>query len=317
MAQPTQSTTHIDVPLSQLSVSYMQKQDNFIASKVFPDIAVDKRSNKYFVFDRATFMRDSMRKRAGGEESAGSGYTLSSDTYYCDVWALHKDISDQDRAMTDSPLDQDRNAVQMLAQAALIRKDAAWAADFFTTGVWGTDNTNATNWDDYTSGTPLVNVDTAKITVLEATGQELNTMVVSYRVFAALKEHPTIVDRIKYTSSRSVTEETLATMFGMKNFLVSKAVVDGAVEGKAASTAAIAGKHALLLHVADAPGIEVPSAGYTFNWTGLAGGYSGMGLAVDKLRAPLLAGDRIEGQMAFDQKLVGSSLGFFFSGILG
>ena len=316
MAQPTQSQTHIDAPLSNISIAYMQDAKNFIASRVFPDVSVDKRSNKYFTFDRTTFMRDAMRKRGAGEQSAGGGYTLSNDSYYCDVWALHKDISDIDRAQTDTPLDQDRNAVQYLSQAALIRKENQWVTDFFTTGVWGTDNTTATDWSDYVSSDPLGEVDAAKVTILEATGQNANTLVLGLRVFNQLKNHPDIKDMIKYTSARVVTEEILAGLFGVDQVLVPRSVADAAVEGKTPAPALIHGKHALLCHVAKNPGIETPTAGLTFNWTGLAAGFSGQGLAIDKFRMPELKGDRVEAHMAFDQKVVGSQLGFFWSGIV-
>lgn len=316
MAQPNETNIHIDVPLTQLSVAYMQDANNFIATKVFPDVNVDKRSNKYFVFDRNTFMRDAMQKRAGGEESAGSGYTLSSDEYYCDVWALHKDISDFDRAMTDSPLDADRNAVQFLTQAALIRKEKQWVTDYYATNVWGTDNTTATDWSDYVSSDPIGDVDAAKVAVLEATGQELNTGVLGLRVFNQLKNHPDIVDRIKYTSSRVVTEDVIASLMGLSRILVPKAIEDTAVEGKTQNSALMHGKHALLLHVAPRPGLEVPTAGLTFNWTGLAAGFSGQGLAIEKFRLQHLKSDRIEAHLAFDQKVVGSQLGYFFSGIV-
>lgn len=316
MSQPNETQLHLDVPLSNLSIAYVQNAKNFIASQVFPDVNVAKRSDKYFVFDRATFMRDSMRKRDGGEESAGSGYTVSNDSFYCDVWGLHKDISDFDRASTDSPLDADRNAVTFLSQAGLIRKEKQWVDDFFTTGVWGTDNTTATDWSDYVSSDPLGDIDAAKVTILEATGQEANTLVLGLRVFNQLKNHPDIKDMIKYTSARVVTEEILAGLFGVGKVLVPKAIMDSAVEGKTASTALLHGEHALLCHVAPSPGIEVPTAGLTFNWTGLAQGFSGQGLAIDKFRMPHLKGDRVEAHMAFDQKVTGAALGYFFSGIV-
>lgn len=316
MAQPNETQLHLDVPLSNLSIAYTQSADKFIAGKVFPDVNVSKRSDKYFVFDRATFMRDSMQKRAGGEESAGSGYSLSNDSFYCDVWALHKDISDFDRASTDSPLDADRNAVMFLTQAGLIRKEKQFIDDFFTTGVWGTDNTTATDWSDYVSSDPLGDIDVAKVAILESTGQDANTLVIGLRVFNQLKNHPDIVDRIKYTGRDVVTEDLLAKMFGVNRVLVPKAIMDSAVEGNTANTALLAGKHALLCHVAPSPGIEVPTAGLTFNWTGLAQGFSGQGLAIDKFRMPQLKGDRIEAHMAFDQKVTGSALGYFFSGIV-
>lgn len=316
MAQPNSTMTHIDGPLTNISVAYLQSPNNFIAGKVFPTVNVAKQTDKYFVFDRTTFMRDSMRKRGNSEESAGGGYTLSNESYACDVWALHKDIGDQDRANTDSPLSQDRNAAQFLAQQGLIRKEKLWQSEYFTTGVWGTDNTTATDWDDYASSDPLGDIETAKRAILVATGQEANDLVLGYDVFIKLKNHPDIVDRIKYTSSRVVTEDVLASLFGVERVLVPRAIVDEVSEGKTPAPALVHGKHALLLHSARSPGLEVPSAGYTFSWSGLAGGLANQGVAVDKFRMQHLKSDRIEIEMAFDMKVTGSQLGYFFSGIV-
>lgn len=315
MAQPTSNQVHIDVPLTEISVAYQQKADHFVAEQVFPSLNVAKQSNKYFTFDRNAFFRDHMQKRAAGEESAGSGYSLSNDSYFCDVWALHKDISDFDRTNTDSPLDSDRNAVQFLAQNALIRKERNWASTFFTTGVWTTDAT-VTQWSDYVSSNPLGNVDTGKETILAATGQMANTLVIGYQVLNKLKEHPDVVDRVKYTSDRVVTADLLASLFGVERVLVSKAVVDATAEGKAAAPALVAGKHALLCYVAPQAGLEAVSAGYTFNWTGFAAGFSGQGVAVEKMRMEHLKSDRIEAHMAFDQKVVSAQCGYMMANVV-
>ena len=70
-----------------------------------------------------------------------------------------------------------------------------------------------------------------------------------------------------------------------------------------------------LCHAAPAPALEVPSAGYSFEWTGISHGL-GESLALTRIPMPWL-GDgvtRIEGQIAIDQKVVGSNLGYFFNG---
>ena len=83
-----------------------------------------------------------------------------------------------------------------------------------------------------------------------------------------------------------------------------------------ASMAFVHGKHALLLHVAAAPALEVPSAGYGFAWKGLAPGLSQAGILMRKIRMDHLTSDRIEGELAMDFKVTGSDLGYFFSGIV-
>jgi hypothetical protein len=315
MAQPTFAQVHIDAPLTQISVAYQQDASNFIAERVFPGLNVAKQSNKYFVYDRNAFFRDHMQKRAAGAESAGSGYGLSNDSYFCDVWALHKDISDFDRTNTDAPLDSDGAAVRFITQNGLIRKERNWATNFFTTGIWSTD-ASVTQWSNYVSSDPIGDIDTGKETILTATGQNANTLVLGLQVFNRLKNHPDIVDRVKYTSSRVVTEEILASLLGVSRVLVPKAIADTTAEGKAAAPALIHGKHALLCYVAPSPGLEEVSAGYTFNWTGFAPGFSGMGMAMEKLRMDHLKSDRIEGHMAFDQKVVSAQCGYFLGSVV-
>jgi hypothetical protein len=46
MPMLTASQVHIDQPLTNLTVAYLQSQDNFIADKVFPNVPVDKKTNK-------------------------------------------------------------------------------------------------------------------------------------------------------------------------------------------------------------------------------------------------------------------------------
>src|SRR5262245_53309515 len=112
MPQPTRSQVHIDAILTNISIAYRQAQTAFVASRVFPVIPVDKPSNRYFVFDQNNWFLDAMERRPPATESAGSGYTLSTDNYSCDVYALHKDIPDQIREAADLPLNPDRNATQ-------------------------------------------------------------------------------------------------------------------------------------------------------------------------------------------------------------
>ena len=121
MPQPTQSQVHVDAILTNMSIAYMQEQDNFIASRVFPTVNVAKQSDKYFTYTQADFYRDQAKVRADGTESAGSGYGLSTDTYSSAVYALHKDIGDQVRANSDAPLDPDMDATRFLTHQMMIR----------------------------------------------------------------------------------------------------------------------------------------------------------------------------------------------------
>lgn len=312
MGQPTQSSVHVDKPLTDISIAYMNDRSAYIADKVFPIVPVDKQSDKYFTFDKAAFFRDQARKRGDAQESAGSGYNVSTDTYYCDVWALHKDVGDQTRANTDNPLNADRNAALFVTEALLIRREKEFVDTAFVAGAWATAVTPASLWSDPTNSDPLGNIETAKTAILQSTGREANVLVLGYEVFTKLKNHNDLKEMVKYTSSRVITEELMASLLGVQRVLVPKVVIDSAADGASGVSMAFAyGKHALLCHVPASAGIEIPSAGYIFAWRGLDGSFGNMGLRMKKFRMEHLEADRVEGELAIDVKVTGSDLGYF------
>ena len=328
MPQPSVNNVHIDAILTNISVAYLQNTNNFIADKVFPVVPVDKKSNIYFKYTKDDWFRDEAQRRADGTASAGSGYGLTTDNYLADVYAFHKDIGDQTRANADNPLNPDMEATQFVTQRLLLRREVQWATDYFTSGVWGTSKsgtsatgltngaTQVTVWSDYTNSTPIPDIEYAKTTVLQNTGFEPNTLVLSYSVFQKLKAHPTLVDRYKYTQAGAiVTEDLLAALFGVDRVLVAKAVVNSANEGASGSYAFTTASSALLCYVAPNPGLMTPSAGYTFMWTGVSGGL-GTTVGVSRFRMEELKADRVEGEIAFDNKVVAADLGFFWSAII-
>lgn len=321
MPQPTLSAVHVNRPLTNISVAYMQTATNFIAARVFPRVPVSKKSDLYFQYNKADFLRDEMKKRAPATESAGSGYNLSTASYNADVWALHKDLDDQIRANYDAPLDAERDATQWLTQMGLIRLERQFASQYMQPGIWGTTVTGVTDftqWNDPASN-PEAGIATARTAILRTTGMMPNTMVVSHSVHEALKRHPVIKDRFKYTSSEAITEALLARFFEVDQYLISRAVHTPSPEGTASPTFDfIVGRHAWLGYVNRAPSILTPSAGYVFTWTGLLDGVAGsaagqLGVAVKRFRMEPLAADRIEIETAFDMKVVAADCGYFFA----
>lgn len=312
MAQPTSSDVHVDAILTNISVAYIQEQAAYVANKIFPTIPVEKQSDKYFIYTKGDWFRDEAQLRAPATESAGSGYTLSTATYSADVYAFHKDVDDQVRANADAPLNPDRDATTFVTQRMLLRQEIQWANDFFKTGVWANDVTPSNLWNDYTASDPIGDVETGKATMLNNTGYLPNTLVMGYDVFRQLRNHPDIVDRVKYTSAENVTEDILARFFGVDRILVARAIKNSGKEGASNSFASIYGKNAALYYVAPTPGLLTPSAGYTFAWRGVSDGM-GANIGITRFRMPELRADRIEAQMAWDNKVIASDLGYFFS----
>jgi hypothetical protein len=320
MPQPTQSQVHVDAILTNISVAYMQRAENFIADKVFPVVPVDKQSDRYFRYTKNDWLRDEAKVRADGTESIGSGYNITTDTYFADVFAIHKDVGDQTRANADAPINVDREAAEFVTHRLLTRRELQFVSDFMQGGVWGATASGVsgsaasgefTQWNNYTASDPIQDIEAGKAAILSVTGYEANTLVLGYDVFRALKNHPDLVDRIKYTSSQTITEDMLARMFDIERVLVSKAIRATNAEGAAEAYGFATGKTALLAHVAPNPGLLTPSAGYTFQWTGVSGGL-GLTIGTSSFRLEERKATRIEAELAFDNKVVGSDLGYFW-----
>jgi len=160
-------------------------------------------------------------------------------------------------------------------------------------------------------------VDTACETILSNTGFKPNTMVVGFEVHNVLKKHPLILERYKYTSSESITPDILARFFEVDRYLVTQGVYATNNEDGTEAMTFTTGKHSLLAYVNPTPGIMVPSAGYNFSWAGLTGA-NDLGVAVSNIdmRATGRKVDRIEGEFAYDMKVVGSDLGYFFNSVI-
>lgn len=315
MPQPSSAQVYVDQPLTNISTAYQQLDTQFIASKIFPIVPVEKQSGKYYTYTKADWFRDEAKPRADATESAGTGYGLSTASYSCDVFALHKDIGEQARANAAPEVDLERDATRLITQRMLLRMEVQMVSDIFGTSIWGTDATLDNLWSDYTASDPIGDVETQKRTILSTTGQMPNTLVMGYDVFMKAKNHPDIVDRIKYVqrvTGKTQTEALMAEMFDVERVFVAKAVKNTAVEGETAAYSFVWGKAMLLLHVAPNPGLLTPSAGYTLVWRGVhQGGTGADDIGIVKFDDQKTRSTRVEGQVAFDYKIVGTDLGVF------
>ena len=326
MPQPTARDVHVNTPLTNISIAFLQSADSFVASQVFPTVPVAKQSDRYYTYERGDFNRDEMKRRAPSTESAGGGYNVdSTPTYFAHVYAFHKDIDDQIRANADSVLSLDREATEFNAHKALIRKETIFAANYLQTGVWATDRTGVAasptgaqflQWNDANS-TPIEDVRGEMTVQQRSTGFRPNTLVLTQPVFDVLIDHPDMVDRVKYGTQSQVSTVDISEMrmlWKIERILVMSGIVNNAAEGAANSHDFIGGNTALLVYSAPNPGLMTPSAGYDFRWTGLLGGASGTaGTRVKKFRIERINSDRVEIEMAFDLKLVAADMGTLFA----
>lgn len=334
MPQPTLGDVHVNRPLTTLSIGYQQDAKDFVSNVVFPQIPVNNKSDTYFKYNRGDFFRNNMQKRAPGTPAVAGGYKLATAPYIADVWAEKKIIDDQIRANSDNPLQPDRDATFFLTQQAMINRDVNWAAAYFAPTIWGTDvlgvtgvptNVQFKQWDQ-TGSTPLDDVLNGQLVIKSMTGMWPNVLVIGARVFIKLLTNAQIIDRLKYGQTAPgpvvVNLSDLEALFKVERVVVAAGVQTTSPEDMNNDSDTvpdtldfIAGKHALLAYAASSPGIFAPSAGYTFNWTGLTGA-TAAGMRIKKFRWEIDAADHVEIESAYAFGQVSKYLGYFFNGAI-
>lgn len=335
MPQPTLSDVHVNVPLSNLSVMFMQRPEAFVADKVFPIVPVTQVSDRYYVYNRGDFNRDDMALRSPGAESAGTGYNLdNTPTYTAGVWSLHKDIPDQIRANSDAVLQPDLEATMFLANKALINRERQFATNYFNTGIWTnswtavssgpTTGSSVLYWND-PSSTPIEDVRALKRYVALSDGGFFpNVLTLGRPVYDVLCDHPDFIERIKFGASAAdpakVNRQIMAQLFEVDEVLVMDGIYNSQAESDIATGTAgsetnafIGGKNVMLTYRPGMPGLMTPSAGYTFAWTGLFGSTS-VGTRLKSFYMPWLESTRVEIDSAYAQKVISADCGGFISG---
>ena len=311
--QPTPQDLHVDALLTMLSIAYMNEPSVYIADQAFPVVTVGKQSNKIAKYDKEYWFRNEAKLRAPATESHGGGYEVdTSDTYFCENWSFHVDVAIEDRENYDSPFDPDNDATMLVVEKFRLVREAKFAADFFKTTVWATDNSTATKWSDYGSSAPIQDVEAAREVIFSSTAKDPNKLVLGRAVWAQIKHHPDFIERIKYTQKAILTVDIVASLLEVDQILVGKAIASTTNEGIATQTVGyIFGKNALLLYTPARPGLRIPSAGYTFHWNKL-----GSLSFVRRINDAKTQADRIEGHTYFDQKAIATDCGYFFSAIV-
>lgn len=313
-AQPTVGDVHINRPLTDMSVAFMQDAGDFVADRVFPIVPVAKQSDLYYVYSREDWYRSQAERRAPGTESAGSGWSMSTESYFAHKYAIHKDVSDDIRANADAAIRIDQDATQWVTQQLLMIREATWMDNYFVTGVWTNESTPGTLWSAGGS-TPIEDIRAEIINVKGATGYRPNICVMNPAVWQIIQDHPDFVARVNAGQTPGgpamMNLEAFAALIEVDEAMVAWSVANPALEGAADATAFTAGDNMLLAYRAPAPSLLQPSAGYTFAWTGLLGA-GAFGNRIKRFRIERIESDRVEGELAFDTSIVGADLAHFF-----
>lgn len=314
MGNPVTSDIHIDAALSEIAVAYKNK--TFIADKVFPILPVDKQSDKYYVWDKGSWLTNQVEKRTPGDDYPEGRIKLSNDNYYADIYHLAFPIPDEDKKNQDAAVQLEQSGAEWLAHQFSMNREIAIAAAIFVGAVWDTNPTVGTDfvaWDDYANSNPITDIATYKDTVQKNTGTTPNTLVIGREVFSKLRSNPVLLDAFANVGVPILNAAQVAQALDVENLLIGEAVQRTSHEGAATATQAfIWGKHALLVYVTPKPALREPTAGYTFMWKIT----ENLTVPIENYRDGLRDRDLLKGKQAFDFKVVGTDLGVYFASVI-
>lgn len=313
--------------LTNMSMAYFAEQGDFVAPSLFPVCPVSLSSSYYYKFTKADLARDNVRRKPayGKVQPAIMGQT--DDTYKCEVDQVLVGIDqistlDYSRSRAPGVADPRRAKVRFASEQMMLHNDRIFAENFFKTGVWEQEWTGV---DATPTGSQFLKFSDAnfdpvhffdeRIRDIKQTGRRKpNRLALGYDAYLALKNHPDILERVKYTGTTAnpanVTPAVLAQLFGIEQVKVLESTYNAAGIGQEDMQFICDTKGALLCYATPTPQIDEPSAGYIFTWDMLGNGAT---TAFDQFEGEKgTHSEFVEGLMATDMKKTCDDLAMFF-----
>jgi hypothetical protein len=262
---PLVQNTYVDRILTQVSVAYKNDANSFVAEKVFPTVMVEKRTGKYFTYDKAN-LRSVNSKRTGKAYAKEIEFGLSKTDYGpLHEHSLRKFIENDEFDQADDPYNPRIDTTSVLTEGLLIEKEVGLATTLLDTATVTNNTTKSgtSQWNDYSNSDPFSDITTAIKTVKEASLLTPNTLVLSWPVWLRLRNHPDLIERVKYSSLGMLTTSLLQELFPeVQNVVIAGAMYNSANEGATDSLGYVWGTSAWLMNIAPVPALRTVSAGY-------------------------------------------------------
>jgi len=296
------STAHLDQFLTNYSIVYRNQE--FVGQRLFPDFPVSKQNNRYPIFGFERFKAYNTERAPGMEANEMPGWRMSNDEYYCDGKAQKQLIADELRAQWELSAGPEVFTTETLADIIDKQREIMiYNLIMNSTAIPGTTLAGTGQWSDFQNSDPVAAITTVRSTILLGSTKEPNTLLVGYPVWLQLIQHPIIIDRFKNHALPLgyPSEQQLAGLFNVDNFIVAKSLYDTTPQGIATSLNYIWGKNVILAYVPPAQGQMQVTLGTTFRW--LYGVPQNGGMLVKRYRVEERSGDIIEYQTYYGCKL--------------
>ena len=317
VTNPTRGDLHVDTPLTNFAMYWMQNSDMFVGLKAVPNLPTGKRSDKYYEFDKTTIYRDAAQKRVGGAQSAGGSFKLSTNPYWAEVWGFHMDLADQDAENQDEILALEDTNAEIVSQVLMIRREKIFQETCFAPNIWHNGGSvpsagQNVNWSASGSN-PIDDAKKAATGIQQACGYRPNIGICDRKAMDTLEVNEEIVARVTGTGGTNapadVTKMAITGLLGLDMIYVMDGVYN---DGINAELQFIGGNNFLMVYAPPTVTRRTPTGFIQFSWNRF-NGMTDTGSRMKRFYMIAEESTRIEGQMAFDLKVTGPEMGHLFT----
>jgi len=305
-----QTDVHVNKPLTDYAIRFLQDDANFIADKVAPKVNSIKLADKYYTYDRAPWRQSDDLRKAGTQSNKGVTANLSTAAFLIEKYSLHDVVPDDVMDEADSPIEPQQDTVADLVEQLMINKEIRCKDEFFVTSSVQnyTSLATASQWGYTSTTTPIDDFDTGNFAIQKEIGKESNQATIGNEVYKVLKNHEDILDRIKYTQKGIITADIIAACMDIDSLLIGKGIYMTTGEGiTSESMSYIWGKNMLIQYVSPRPSKKRLTHGSQFVKKG--GGASVKSFYDDKAD-----GQYVEPSIYYDFKAVSKLCGYTIFG---
>lgn len=256
----------VDAVLTTVAQGY--KNAAMVGMRLFPYVPTGSRGGKIITFGKEDFLLYATGRTPGANtKRVQFGYTGGN--YALEQHALEGllPIENMQEAQAVPGVNLATTTIRKTQNIISLRLEKAQAdlatnpANFSASNKQALSGTS--KWDDYAGSDPVSDVDDARAAVRAQIGLRPNTALIGGAVWDKLKNHPKIVDRIKYTGRDSATPELIASLFGVSQVVIGDAVY---AEGENSGFKDVWGKNVVLAYTDLSPVVDqgTPTFGYTY-----------------------------------------------------
>lgn len=257
----------VDPVLTTIAQGY--KNGEHIGEGLFPIVPVSKEGGKIPKFGKEAF-KIYRTRRAIRTKANRIDYDVDKIDFVLEEEALEGALDDREVEEGMDVTNVRARRTRVVQDAINLKREKQIADQAQNANNYGANNkltlSGTDQFSDYANSKPIKLVEEAKEQVRRSIGIRPNTLAIGAQVYAVLKEHPALLEKIKYTQRGIVTPDLMAPLFDVKRVLVGEAVYADSND----AMQDIWGNVMILAYVPDSQiaGEDVPSFGYTLRKKG-------------------------------------------------